>query len=67
MLSMASMSSNRVMIWNERDMSHPRDALRRQAGDVAAIQQIEPRSGAYRPESTLKQVVLPAPLGPMMP
>ena len=60
-------SLNRFMIWNERDS--PRPAMRRGAIPVMSCpaNRTLPRSGLKRPVSTLKQVVLPAPFGPIRP
>ena len=43
-----------------------REAVLRQAGDVAALERMRPSAGAKAPESTLKKVLLPAPFGPMI-
>ena len=65
--SRAVNSSNSVMIWNER--ATPLAAMRCELSPVTSSpsSRIEPRLGFTRPVSTLKKVVLPAPLGPMMP
>ena len=55
------------MIWNEREM--PIRAIR--CGFIPVMSRpsktMRPPSGAWWPVSTWKQVVLPAPFGPMMP
>ena len=66
-LSSAVSSSKRLMPWNDRATplrvisAAPRPAIARPS------RRMSPRSGAYRPVRQLKQVVLPAPFGPMMP
>ena len=65
--SNAEYSSNRLMIWNDREI--PLRAI--VSGDSPVMsspsKMTRPRSGLNLPVSTLKQVVLPAPFGPMMP
>ena len=53
------------MFWNVRAMPQRRDLVRRHAGDVPPSSTTVPSVAWYSPVSTLKNVVLPAPLGPI--
>ncbi len=65
--SRALNSSNSVMIWNERATPLPAIACGAIPATSSPSRRMRPRLGFTRPVSTLKNVVLPAPFGPMMP
>ena len=46
--------------------AEPADLVRLEAGDVAAVKEHAAAVGGSSPETRLKNVVLPAPFGPMM-
>ena len=58
-------SGKMLVIWNVREMPRRQRARRRQRGDVVAGKSTRPAVGASQPEIRWKNVVLPAPFGPM--
>ena len=67
MFSSAEYSSKRLMIWKDRAIPLRAMALGESPVISSPSNTTRPLSGLKRPVSTLKQVVLPAPLGPMIP
>ena len=64
--SSAVMFANRRMFWNVRAMP-AMTTLRGRGGSTLPLSRTSPSVGRYMPVRQLKNVVLPAPLGPMSP